>query len=73
MRMTKIIIRIKLFKDVMASALQRGISYREALKNKMQYADLMAELTEEEEKQEENSDCIDIPSHVRKAGNCSVT
>lgn len=52
--MTKIIIHIKLFEDVMASALQRGISYREALKNKMQYADLMAELTEEEE--EENQE-----------------
>lgn len=39
----------------MASALQRGISYREALKNKMQYADLMAELTQEEEEEEEEN------------------
>lgn len=38
----------------MASALQRGISYREALWNKMQYADLMAELTQDEEEEEQH-------------------
>jgi hypothetical protein len=46
--MTKII-HIKLFEDVMASALQRGISYFEAVEDKKQYADVMAELTQEEE------------------------
>ncbi len=43
----------RMFRDVMRSALKRGISYVEAVENKKQYADVMAELTEEEEEQEE--------------------
>jgi hypothetical protein len=39
----------------MKSALQRGISYLEAVENKKQYADVMAELTKEEEEQEEKN------------------
>jgi hypothetical protein len=47
----------------MAGAIKRGISYREALKNKQQYADVMAELTqEEEEKQEEKEEKQEIPT-----------
>jgi hypothetical protein len=52
--MTTIIIDIKIFKDVMASALKRGISYVEAIENKKQYADVMAELTKEEEEEKED-------------------
>ena len=44
-----------MFRDVMRSALKRGISYIEAVENKKQYADVMAELTEEEEEQEEKN------------------
>jgi hypothetical protein len=47
--------RIVMFRDVMRSALKRGISYVEAVENKKQYADVMAELTEEEEEQEEKN------------------
>lgn len=36
----------------MRRALKTGISYAEAIENKKQYADVMAELTEEEENQE---------------------
>ncbi len=43
--------RIIIFRDSMKSALQRGISYLEAVENKKQYADVMAELTEEEEEE----------------------
>jgi hypothetical protein len=47
-----IITDIKIFKDVMASALKRGISYVEALEDKERYCDVMVELTEEEEEEE---------------------
>ena len=40
----------------MKSALQRGISYLEAVENKKQYADVMAELTQEEVKQDEEEE-----------------
>lgn len=37
---------------VLVRALKRGISYVEAIENKKQYADVMAELTTEEEEEE---------------------
>jgi hypothetical protein len=46
--------RIIIFRDSMKSALQRGISYLEAVENKKRCADVMAELTEEEEENQES-------------------
>ncbi len=45
--------RIIFFPDTMKSALERGISYLEAVQNKKQYADVMAELTAEDDEEEE--------------------
>jgi hypothetical protein len=45
--------RIIMFREAVASALKRGISYREPVQNKTQYADVMYKLTKTEEEEEE--------------------